>query len=78
MLSSYDSFLLGTVLHRLVPSSGVIACCKKQAKLKRQITKIDSEVDKALDVRTMLRMQSLLLAHTRVMFERRHHALFKL
>ena len=42
------------------------------------INKADLDMERALDIRTILRMQSVLLTVTRVLFKRDHRALLKL
>ena len=51
---------------------------KKRFRTKRLFEKSNSKLKASLDVRTLLRMQSLLLSHIKVSYEPRHHSMLKL
>ena len=52
--------------------------CRKQQVLKRLLSKTAEQTEQYLDVRTLIRAQSLLFAHNSLLFERRHDDLLKL
>ena len=55
-----------------------LSCNKKLNRVKSLYDKTDRQLERALDVRTLLRMQSLIILLTKVAFEKRHKSFIKL
>ena len=61
----------------------LIACCckkkcKKNRRLKNLFQKSNEKLEKSLDVRTIMRMQSLIVANLKVFYKPKHISLLKL
>jgi len=73
-----DRFIHGSFLHGVIHLFGCCSSYSKRARFNRLVDRVDTEIEQALDVRTILRMQSLLIAITRVIFEPNNLPLLKL
>ena len=55
-----------------------IGLCSRKYRLKRLFLKTEDMLEASLDIRTLLRMQSLLVSHLKVFYESQHYPLLKL
>ena len=65
----FDKLLFGTILSWL-PNQLIFFCCQKgkTEKFKKMIDQTNKHLDRTLDIRTILQMQSLILAMARILF----------
>ena len=68
-LTKLDNFVFGTCIHHVI---SIFSCRNSRLKrVKRLITEAESQTDKALDLRSLLKMQSVVAALARIVLDRK-------
>ena len=68
-LTKLDNFVFGTCIHHVI---SIFSCRNSRLKrVKRLITEAESQTEKALDLRSLLKMQSVVAALARIVLDRK-------